>query len=31
MALYEYELNTWGPREADQLIEGEWHNPQISV
>lgn len=31
MALYEYELNTWGPREADQLIEGDWHNPQVSL
>lgn len=31
MALYEYELNTGGPREADQLIEGAWHNPQVSV
>ena len=31
MALYEYELNTWGPREADHLIEGDWHNPQVSV
>jgi len=31
MALYEYELHTWGPREADQLIEGDWHNPQVSV
>ena len=27
MSLYEYEANTWGPREADRLIEGGWHNP----
>ena len=26
-SLYEYEPNTWGPREADRLIEGGWHNP----
>ncbi|MEX5214143.1 MAG: glucose-6-phosphate dehydrogenase [Nitrospiraceae bacterium] len=26
--LYEYEPNTWGPREADRLIDGGWHNPQ---
>ena len=30
MPLHEYEPNTWGPREADRLIEGEWHNPQVS-
>jgi glucose-6-phosphate 1-dehydrogenase len=30
MSLHEYEPNTWGPREADQLIEGDWHNPQVS-
>jgi glucose-6-phosphate 1-dehydrogenase len=27
MLLYEYEPNTWGPREADWLIEGGWHIP----
>ena len=27
MSLYEYEANTWGPREADRLIEGGWHKP----
>jgi len=26
MSLHEYEPNTWGPREADRLIEGGWHN-----
>lgn len=27
--LYEYEPNTWGPREADDLIGGDgWHNPE---
>ncbi len=30
IALHEYEPNTWGPREADRLIEGNWHNPQPS-
>ncbi|HEU5091755.1 MAG TPA: glucose-6-phosphate dehydrogenase, partial [Nitrospira sp.] len=30
MSLHEYEPNTWGPREADRLIEGSWHNPQTS-
>jgi glucose-6-phosphate 1-dehydrogenase len=30
MPLHEYEPNTWGPREADRLIEGGWHNPQIT-
>jgi glucose-6-phosphate 1-dehydrogenase len=30
MPLHEYEPNTWGPREADRLIEGGWHNPQVS-
>jgi glucose-6-phosphate 1-dehydrogenase len=30
MSLHEYDPNTWGPREADQLIEGGWHNPQVS-
>jgi glucose-6-phosphate 1-dehydrogenase len=28
-ALYEYEPNTWGPRESDRLIEGGWHNPRM--
>lgn len=28
--LHEYEPDTWGPREADQLIEGSWHTPQLS-
>ena len=27
LSVYEYEANTWGPREADRLIEGGWHNP----
>jgi glucose-6-phosphate 1-dehydrogenase len=27
MSLHEYEANTWGPGEADRLIEGDWHNP----
>lgn len=31
MSLHEYEPNTWDPREADWLIEGGWHNPQVSV
>lgn len=27
--LYEYEPNTWGPREADGLIGSDgWHNPE---
>jgi hypothetical protein len=27
--LYEYEPNSWGPKEADHLIaNGSWHNPQ---
>lgn len=30
MSLHEYEPNTWGPREADRLIEGGWHNPHVS-
>jgi glucose-6-phosphate 1-dehydrogenase len=25
--LHEYEPDTWGPREADGLIEGGWHTP----
>jgi glucose-6-phosphate 1-dehydrogenase len=27
--LYEYGPNTWGPKEADRLIEGGWHNLQV--
>ena len=27
MSLHEYEANSWGPGEADRLIEGDWHNP----
>jgi glucose-6-phosphate 1-dehydrogenase len=30
MPLHEYEPHTWGPGEADRLIEGGWHNPQVS-
>ena len=30
MALHEYAPHTWGPGEADQLIEGGWHNPLVS-
>lgn len=28
--VYEYEPNTWGPPQADQLIakDGGWHNPE---
>lgn len=29
MSLHEYEPNIWGPREADRLIEGGWHNPRV--
>jgi glucose-6-phosphate 1-dehydrogenase len=29
-SLHEYEPSTWGPREADLLIEGGWHTPQVS-
>ena len=31
--LYEYEQGTWGPREADHIIQdgGGWHNPLASV
>jgi len=25
--VYVYEPNTWGPREADAIIAGGWHNP----
>jgi len=30
--VYEYEPDTWGPREADRIIAGEggWHNPMPS-
>lgn len=29
---YEYEPNTWGPKEAGQLIaNGSWHNPQADA
>ncbi len=29
--LYEYEQNTWGPREADHIvINGGWHNPEAT-
>ncbi|MEX5219599.1 MAG: glucose-6-phosphate dehydrogenase [Nitrospira sp.] len=29
---YEYEPNTWGPKEAGRLIEnGTWHNPQADA
>ena len=30
MPLHEYEPHTWGPGEADRLIEGGWHCPQVS-
>ena len=28
--IHEYDPNTWGPIEADQLIDGDcgWHNPK---
>ena len=28
--VHEYEPNTWGPAEADQIIAGDggWHNPK---
>lgn len=29
-SLHEYNPNTWGPSEADRLIEGGWHNPLVS-
>jgi len=31
--VYSYELNTWGPKEADELMAppGGWHNPTASV
>ena len=26
--LYEYEVNTWGPRETERVTpDGGWHNP----
>ncbi len=27
--VHEYELNTWGPADADQIVaaNGRWHNP----
>lgn len=30
--VYEYAPNTWGPREADRIIEREsgWHNPILT-
>ena len=29
---YEYEPNTWGPKEAGRLIvNGNWHNPQADA
>ena len=30
MPVHEYEPNSWGPVEADQIIarDGGWHNPQ---
>jgi glucose-6-phosphate 1-dehydrogenase len=30
--VHEYEPNTWGPKEADQLIAGDggWHNPVVT-
>jgi glucose-6-phosphate 1-dehydrogenase len=30
--VYEYEPNTWGPRQAEQLVakDGGWHNPVVS-
>jgi glucose-6-phosphate 1-dehydrogenase len=33
VAVHEYEPNTWGPSEADQIIaaNGGWHNPVVSV
>ena len=30
MPLHEYTPHTWGPSEADRLIEGGWHNPLVS-
>jgi len=31
MPVHEYESNTWGPAEADQIVasEGGWHNPEL--
>ncbi len=28
--VYEYEPHTWGPAEADKIIQGGWHNPAPS-
>jgi glucose-6-phosphate 1-dehydrogenase len=30
MPVHEYESNTWGPAEADQIVAGDggWHNPE---
>jgi glucose-6-phosphate 1-dehydrogenase len=30
--VYEYESNTWGPKEVDQIVcpPGGWHNPTVS-
>ena len=30
--VYEYEPNTWGPREVDQRVlpQGGWHNPTVT-
>jgi len=28
--IYDYEVNTWGPRETDRVTpDGGWHNPVI--
>jgi glucose-6-phosphate 1-dehydrogenase len=29
LPVHQYQPNTWGPSEADRLIEGGWHNPQV--
>jgi glucose-6-phosphate 1-dehydrogenase len=31
MPVHEYEPNTWGPAEADQIVasDGGWHNPEL--
>ena len=30
--IYEYEPNTWGPREAERVTpEGGWHNPMAAT
>jgi len=30
--VYQYEANTWGPKEVDQKVAppGGWHNPMVS-